>query len=111
MHRSLWTAWLNANGEQLSIVVGQASFSLFRFLSEVSMSLDARSDTTVLFLERLVQATKDYTQKMMAYHQLGCVRLLRKEYDEVEQLGRNYKLAPVQIKKLGKKGIPHRKKK
>ncbi|XP_057517561.1 ETO1-like protein 1 [Amaranthus tricolor] len=76
----------NANGEQLSIVVGQASFSLFCLLSEVSMSLDARSDTTVLFFERLVQAAKDNREKMMAYHQLGCVRLLRKEYDEAEQL-------------------------
>lgn len=76
----------NANAEQLSIVVGQASFSLFCLLSEVSMSLDARSDITVLFLERLVQSAKDNRQKMIAFHQLGCVRLLRKEYDEAEQL-------------------------
>ncbi|XP_021770296.1 ETO1-like protein 1 isoform X1 [Chenopodium quinoa] len=76
----------NANREQLSIVVGQASFSLFCLLSEVSMSLDARSDTSVLFLERLVQSAKDNRQRMIAFHQLGCVRLFRKEYDEAEQL-------------------------
>ncbi|XP_021843505.1 ETO1-like protein 1 isoform X2 [Spinacia oleracea] len=76
----------NANGEQLSIVVGQASFSLFSLLSEVSMSLDASSDITVLFLERLVQSAKNNRQKMLAFHQLGCARLLRKEYDEAEEL-------------------------
>lgn len=76
----------NANGEQLSIVVGKASFSLFCLLSEVSMSLDARSDINVLFLERLVQCAKDKQQKMIAYHQLGCARLLRKEYGEAEKL-------------------------
>ncbi|KAL2934534.1 ETO1-like protein 1, partial [Bienertia sinuspersici] len=76
----------NANGEQLSIVVGHAAFSLFCLLSEVSMSLDARSDKTVLFLERLVQSAKNSRQKMIAFHQLGCARLLRKEFDEAEQL-------------------------
>ena len=73
------------------------------------MSLDARWDTTVLFLERLVQAAKDYTQKMMAYHQLGSVRLLGKEYDEAIKEGElelernNNKLEPVEVKKNWKK--------
>ncbi|KAH9614990.1 hypothetical protein KSS87_008417 [Heliosperma pusillum] len=75
----------NANEPQLSIVVGKASFSLFCLLTEVSMSLDAKSDKTVLFLKRLVQSATDRRQKMMAFHQLGCVRLLRKEYDEATE--------------------------
>ncbi|XP_074283872.1 ETO1-like protein 1 [Silene latifolia] len=75
----------NANEPQLSIVVGNASFSLFCLLSEVSMSLDAKSDKTVLFLKRLVQSATDRRQKMMAFHQLGCVRLLRKEYDQATE--------------------------
>ncbi|KAK9747714.1 hypothetical protein RND81_02G010900 [Saponaria officinalis] len=75
----------NANEPQLSIVVGKASFSLFCLLSEVSLSLDPKSDKTVLFLERLVQSATNNRQKMIAFHQLGCVRLLRKEYDEAAQ--------------------------
>lgn len=76
----------SVNGHQLSLLVGQASFSLFCLLSEVSMSLDAKSDKTVLFLERLLQSSRDVRQRMIAFHQLGCVRLLRKEYDEAEKL-------------------------
>lgn len=76
----------NLNEHQLSLLVGQASFSLFCLLCEVSMSLDAKSDKTVLFWERLLQSSKNTRQRMIAFHQLGCVRFLRKEYDEAEEL-------------------------
>lgn len=76
----------NSNGRELSILVGQASFTFFCLLSEVSMGRDATSDKTVLFLERLVQSARDSRQRMIAFHQLGCVRLLRKEYDEATKL-------------------------
>ncbi|KAA8550824.1 hypothetical protein F0562_002508 [Nyssa sinensis] len=75
-----------ANRQQRSIMVGSASFSLYCFLSEVAMSLDQRSDRTACFLERLVESAETNRQRLVAYHQLGCVRLLRKEYDAAEQL-------------------------
>lgn len=76
----------DANRQQRSIMVGPASFSLYCFLSEVAMALDPRSDTTACFLERLVESAESSRQRLLACHQLGCVRLLRKEYDEAEQL-------------------------
>ncbi|KAJ9696054.1 hypothetical protein PVL29_008355 [Vitis rotundifolia] len=76
----------DANRQQRSIMVGPASFSLYCFLSEVAMALDPRSDTTACFLERLVESAESCRQRLLACHQLGCVRLLRKEYDEAEQL-------------------------
>uniref|UniRef100_A0A5B6Z7H3 Putative ETO1-like protein 1 n=1 Tax=Davidia involucrata TaxID=16924 RepID=A0A5B6Z7H3_DAVIN len=76
----------NANRQQRSIMVGPASFSLYCLLSEVAMNLDPRSDKTACFLERLVESAETIRQRLVAYHQLGCVRLLRKEYDAAEQL-------------------------
>lgn len=76
----------NSNREQRSIMVGSAAFSLYCLLGEVSFNLDPRSDRTVCILEQLVDSAETQRQKMVAYHQLGCVRLLRKEYDKAEQL-------------------------
>ncbi|XP_050236564.1 ETO1-like protein 1 isoform X2 [Mercurialis annua] len=76
----------NANKQERMIMVGTASFSLYCLLSEVSMSLDPRSNKTASFLERLVESAETNRQKLLAFHQLGCVRLLRKEYDEAEHL-------------------------
>lgn len=76
----------NANKQQRSIMVGSASFSLYCLLSEVSMNLDPKSDNTVNILEQLVDSAENTRQKIVAHHQLGCVRLLRKEYDKAEQL-------------------------
>ncbi|XP_039139594.1 ETO1-like protein 1 isoform X1 [Dioscorea cayenensis subsp. rotundata] len=74
----------NATKQQRLIMVGQASFSLYCLLSEVAMSIDPRSDVTACFLEKLVESAITDRQKQIAYHQLGCVRLLRKEYSEAE---------------------------
>uniref|UniRef100_A0A5B6Z829 Putative ETO1-like protein 1 n=1 Tax=Davidia involucrata TaxID=16924 RepID=A0A5B6Z829_DAVIN len=74
------------NRQQRSIMVGPASFSLYCLLSEVAMNLDPMSDKTTCFLERLVESAETSRQRLVAYHQLGCVRLLRKEYDAAEQL-------------------------
>lgn len=76
----------NTNRQQRSIMVGSASFSLYCLLSEVAMNLDPVSDKSVRFLERLIESADDIRQRLFASHQLGCVRLLRKEYDEAEQL-------------------------
>ncbi|XP_059660447.1 ETO1-like protein 1 [Cornus florida] len=75
-----------ASKQQRSIMIGPASFSLYCLLSEVALNLDHRSDKTACFLERLVESAETNQQRLVAYHQLGCVRLLRKEYDAAEQL-------------------------
>ncbi|KAI7992385.1 ETO1-like protein 1 [Camellia lanceoleosa] len=76
----------NANRQHRLIMVGFASFSLYCLLSEVAMNLNPQSDNTVLFLERLIECAETNRHRSVAYHQLGCVRLLRKEYDVAEEL-------------------------
>ena len=76
----------SANGRERSIMVGHASFSLYCLLSEVAMNMDLSSEVTTCFLEKLVDSATDCRQKQLALHWLGCVRLLRKEYDEAERL-------------------------
>ncbi|XP_044484567.1 ETO1-like protein 1 [Mangifera indica] len=78
--------FINADKQKRSIMVGAAPFSLYCLLSEVAMNLDPRSDKTVCFLEQLVDSAETDRQKMLAFHQLGCVRFLRKEYDKAEHL-------------------------
>lgn len=72
--------------QQRSIMVGPASFSLYSLLAEVAMSSDPSSDKVVLFLKQLLDCAGNSRQKMIALHQLGCVRFLRKECDEAEKL-------------------------
>ncbi|KAJ6337052.1 hypothetical protein OIU76_006841 [Salix suchowensis] len=76
----------HSNKQQKMIIVGSAQFSLYCLLSEVAMNLDPQSDKTVFFLDQLVESAETNRQKLLAFHQLGCVRLLRKEYDEAERL-------------------------
>lgn len=78
--------FLHANKQQLAVMVGQGLFALFCFLSEVSMNLNSSSDTTAHFLERLADFAESNKQRLLAFHRLGCVRLLRKEYDEARCL-------------------------
>ncbi|CAK9323485.1 unnamed protein product [Citrullus colocynthis] len=78
--------FMHANKQQRSIMVGHASFALYCLLSEVFINLDPRSDSTACFLERLVEFAETDRQRLFACHQLGCVRLLRKEYDEAKRL-------------------------
>ncbi|XP_043696127.1 ETO1-like protein 1 [Telopea speciosissima] len=75
----------SADQQKRLIMIGAASFSLYCLLSEVAMNQDPRSDITACFLERLVESVVTSRQKQLAFHQLGCVRLLRKEYDKAEQ--------------------------
>ncbi|CAL1383040.1 unnamed protein product [Linum trigynum] len=78
--------FVSANKQERQIMVGSAAFPLYCLLSEVAMSVDSHSDKTAYFLEQLVNSAECDRQKMLAFHQLGCVRLLRKEYDEAECL-------------------------
>ncbi|KAF5930428.1 hypothetical protein HYC85_031301 [Camellia sinensis] len=66
--------------------LGQHQFSLYCLLSEVAMNLDPRSDKTAIFLEKLMECAETNRQRLVVCHQLGCVRLMRKEYDEAEKL-------------------------
>jgi tetratricopeptide (TPR) repeat protein len=76
----------NASAHHKSIMIGRASFLLYSLLSEVAMKLDPKSDMSAMFLKQLVESAESGRQKMVACHQLGCVRFLRKEYDEAERL-------------------------
>lgn len=72
--------------QQRSIMAGPASFSLYSLLAEVAMNSNPSSERAVLFVKQLVDCAGNRRQKMIALHQLGCVRLLRKEFDEAEIL-------------------------
>ncbi|PIA45050.1 hypothetical protein AQUCO_01700539v1 [Aquilegia coerulea] len=76
----------DASKYHISIMVGSAAFSLYCLLSEVTMARDPCSDITAYFLERLVESAVSNRQKQLSFHQLACVRLLRKEFNEAEQL-------------------------
>ncbi|KAF9618585.1 hypothetical protein IFM89_002280 [Coptis chinensis] len=76
----------DANRQHRAIMVGSASFSLYCLLSEVAMARDPCSDITAYFLEQLVESSVGGRQRQLSLHQLGCTRLLRKEYDEAERL-------------------------
>ncbi|KAK9168067.1 hypothetical protein Syun_000207 [Stephania yunnanensis] len=83
-------------------MVGHASFTLYYFLSQVAMEEDMKSNTTVMLLERLAECAKDRWEKQLAYHQLGCVMLERKEYKDAQhwfeaaaEAGHVYSLAGV----------------
>ncbi|KAL2507761.1 ETO1-like protein 1 [Forsythia ovata] len=76
----------SANRHHRSIMVGPALFSFYSLLSEVAIKADPRSDKAVLLSKQLVDCAETNRQKMMAYHQLACVRFLRKEYHEAEHL-------------------------
>lgn len=73
------------NRSQVSTMAGKASLSLYSFLSEVSMCIDPRSERTLVFLEKLVDFAENDRQKVLGFHRLGCMRLLRKEYREAEE--------------------------
>ncbi|XP_051141864.1 ETO1-like protein 1 [Andrographis paniculata] len=71
--------------DRRSIMVGPASYPLYSLLAEVAVDSDPASDLAVQFLNRLVDCAETNRQKMVAHHQLGCVRLSRKEYKEAER--------------------------
>lgn len=75
----------SVTAQERQIMVGTGSFSLYSLLSEVSMNLDPQSDMTARFLEILLESSETSRQRVVAAHQLGCVRLLRKEYEEAKK--------------------------
>ncbi|XP_044505623.1 ethylene-overproduction protein 1-like isoform X2 [Mangifera indica] len=80
--------------------VGHASFLLYYFLSQVAMEENLTSCTTVMLLKRLEECATERWQRMLALHQLGCVMLERKEYQDAQyyfeaaaEMGHFYSLA------------------
>ena len=65
-------------------MVGYDSFLLYYFLSQVAMEESMVSKTTMMLLQRLGECTVERWQKALAYHQLGCVLLERKEYKHAQ---------------------------
>lgn len=66
-------------------LVGHASFLLYYFLSQFSIEDDMKSNTTVMLLERLGECASQTWEKQLAFHQLGCVMLERKEYKDAQK--------------------------
>ncbi|KAK4731452.1 hypothetical protein R3W88_024440 [Solanum pinnatisectum] len=64
--------------------VGQASFLLYYFLSQVAIEDNMMSKVTLMLLERLKECATERWQKALAMHQLGCVLLQRKDYKEAQ---------------------------
>lgn len=73
-----------ANKQQRFIMASHASFSLYCLITEVAISVIPKSDATISFFNKLIECASSSRQRQLAFHQLGCVRLLRKEYDEAE---------------------------
>ncbi|KAJ4979598.1 hypothetical protein NE237_010378 [Protea cynaroides] len=66
-------------------MVGHASFLLYYFLSQVAMEGDMKSNMTVMLLERMGECAVLGWQKELAFHQMGCVMLERKEYKDANK--------------------------
>lgn len=72
-------------GRDLLAAAGNAaSFALYYFLSQVAMEQDARSNATVMLLERLCECSRLPWQKQLALHQLGCVMMARGEFEDAQ---------------------------
>ncbi|RDY13757.1 Ethylene-overproduction protein 1, partial [Mucuna pruriens] len=93
--------------------VGCASFLLYYFLSHVAMEESMVSKTTMMLLERMGECATERWQKALAFHQLGCVLLERKEHKDAQHCfeaaveeGHVYSLAGVARTKH-KQGQPY----
>ncbi|CDP06447.1 unnamed protein product [Coffea canephora] len=75
----------SSDAKERLAMVGHASFLLYNLLSQISMEEDIKSNTTVMLLERLGECASECWQKQLAFHQLGCVMLERKEYKDAQK--------------------------
>ncbi|KAG8374444.1 hypothetical protein BUALT_Bualt11G0132500 [Buddleja alternifolia] len=95
--------------ERLALV-GHGSFLLYSFLSQIAMEEDMKSNTTIMLLEGMGECARENWQKQLAFHQLGCVMLERKEYKDAQkwfemayQFGHIYSLVGV-ARAINKRG-------
>nr|XP_009593597.1 ethylene-overproduction protein 1 [Nicotiana tomentosiformis] len=75
----------SSEGKDRLAYIGHASFLLYYFLSQSAMEDDLKSNTTVMLLERMGECASEGWQKQLAFHQLGCVMLERKEYKDAQK--------------------------
>ncbi|KAH0721808.1 ethylene-overproduction protein 1-like [Solanum tuberosum] len=75
----------SSEGKDRLASAGHASFLLYYFLTRTAMEEDMKSNTTVMLLERLGEFSSIGWQKQLAFHQLGCVMLERKEYKDAQK--------------------------
>ncbi|KAG9147916.1 hypothetical protein Leryth_003518 [Lithospermum erythrorhizon] len=75
----------SSEGREKLVLVGHASFLLYYFLSQFAMEEDMKSNTTVMLLERLGECASQTWEKQLAFHQLGCVMLERKEFKDAQK--------------------------
>jgi tetratricopeptide (TPR) repeat protein len=71
-------------GHECLDVAGNASFALYYFLSHVAMEQNMRSNATVMLLERLWESSELPWHKQLSLHQLGCVMLVRGEFEDAQ---------------------------
>ncbi|XP_020236465.1 ethylene-overproduction protein 1 isoform X1 [Cajanus cajan] len=103
----------SSDGKRRLAMVGFDSFLLYYFLSQVAMEESMVSKTTMMLLERLGECASERWQKALAFHQLGCVLLERKEYNDAQhcfeiaaEAGHMYSVAGVARTKY-KQGQPY----
>lgn len=103
----------SSEGRRRLAMVGYDSFLLYYFLSLVAMEESMVSKTTLMLLERLGECATERWQKAIAFHQLGCVLLERKEYKDSQlcfevaaEAGHVYSVAGVARTKY-KQGQPY----
>ncbi|KAJ8570901.1 hypothetical protein K7X08_037873 [Anisodus acutangulus] len=75
----------SSEGKHRLASAGHASFLLYYFITQTAMEEDMKSNTTVMLLERLGECSNVGWQKQLAFHQLGCVMLERKEYKDAQK--------------------------
>ncbi|CAJ1970662.1 unnamed protein product [Sphenostylis stenocarpa] len=110
---NLMNVFCSSQGRKRLAIVGYDSFLLYYFLSQVAMEESMVSKTAVMLLERLGECATERWQKALAFHQLGCVLLERKDYKEAQhsfeaaaEAGHLYSVAGVARSKY-KQGQPY----
>jgi len=110
---NVMNVFCSSKGRKRLATVGYDSFLLYYFLSQVAMEESMVSKTTVMLLERLGECATERWQKALAFHQLGCVLLERKEYKDAQhsfeaaaEAGHLYSVAGVARTKY-KQGQPY----
>ncbi|XP_047312815.1 ethylene-overproduction protein 1-like [Impatiens glandulifera] len=83
-------------------MAGHSSFLLYYFLTQVAMEESITWDVTLMLTKCLKECATENWQKSLAFHQLGCVFLHRKEYKHAElwfnaaaELGHVYSIAGI----------------
>ncbi|KAH6806844.1 tetratricopeptide repeat protein [Perilla frutescens var. frutescens] len=85
MQQNVLRHFCSSEAMQRLALVGHTSFLLYSFLSLIAMEENMKSNATVMLLERMGECATKSWQKQLAFHQLGCVMLERKEYKDAQK--------------------------